>query len=509
MEPGDMLMRADVPEVPTAPPPSAGSAAGSWAGRPAGVPAVVPPPSVPLSFLAAAVLGLAACGAALAWASGAAVRDPTTDQMVAAAHFGMLATLSMGVLGALHQFTPVVTQRALRSVRLARATFLAWLAAAWLLPLGIATEREALVQAGGGFAALAICMLAANLWTPLSVRGKGAPVTGLRFAVTGFALTACFGVVYVADRRGNWFDLTGHVVLAHAVIGLFAWLGLAYVSVAEKLWPMFFLAHVPARHRWGQHAVRAVPGGVVLLSPGLLAGLPWLAWAGAGLLAAGLGAHLASLLTYLRRRRRKADLHLIFVVTSAAWLPAGAALGLAAELVLPHHPRLGMALAAAALSAIAGWLLEALIGHAHKVIPFIVWSVLRGRGITSTPHGRPIGFADLYDHRLAATAYALLTAAICAVCAGFAASVPGLITAGGGLLIATAVVVAVNLSLIPARMLRHAPAAPSPPTAPAQQPPAPASPPATPTSRTCTCGRRPSPFRTAPGSYCTLSTAGT
>ena len=121
-------MPAEVPHASVRPP---SPAAGSWAGRPAGVPAGVPGPSVPLSFLAASALGLAACGAALVWARAAAVANPTADPVVAAAHFGMLATLSMGVLGALHQFTPVVTQRALRSVRLARATFLAWLAAAW------------------------------------------------------------------------------------------------------------------------------------------------------------------------------------------------------------------------------------------------------------------------------------------------------------------------------------------------------------------------------------------
>ena len=318
-------MSAELPDASARQPSPATAVPGSWAGRPAGVPAGVPPPSVPLSFLAASALGLVACGAALVWSRAAAVSDPTADPVVAAAHFGMLATLSMGVLGALHQFTPVVTQRALRSVRLARATFLAWLAAAWLLPSGIAAEQEWLVEAGGGLAALAIILLVVNLWGPLSARGKGAPVTGLRFAVAGFALTACFGVVYVADRSGNWFDLTGHVVAAHAVIGLFGWLGLAYVSVAEKLWPMFFLAHIPGRHRAGQVAVRAVPAGVVLLSPGLLTGLPWLAWAGAAVLAAGLGAHLASLLAHIRHRRRKADLHLVFVVTSAAWLLAAPA----------------------------------------------------------------------------------------------------------------------------------------------------------------------------------------
>jgi hypothetical protein len=410
---------------------------------------------VPLSFLTAAAFGLAACGAALVWAHSAAVSDPTSDPVVAAAHFAMLATLSMGVLGALHQFTPVVTQHALRSVRLARMTFVAWLAAAWLLPLGFATQREELVEAGGGLAALTVCLLVVNLWTPLSARGKGVPVIGLRLAVAGFVLTACFGVVYAADRRGNWFDLTGHVVLAHAVIGLFAWLGLSYVSVAEKLWPMFFLAHVPGRRRAGTLAILAVPAGVALLSPGLVTGLAWLALPGAVLLAAGLGAHLVSLRAHLGHRRRKADLHLVFVVTSAAWLLAGTGLALAAWLALPRHPHPGMALAAAAVTAFAGWLLEALIGHAHKVVPFIVWSALRGRGITSTPGGRPLGFGDLYNHRLAAMAWALLTAAAIAVCAGFGASLPGLIAMGGALLVVTAVIAAVNLSVIPARMLRH------------------------------------------------------
>jgi len=66
---------------------------------------VVPPPRVPLSFVAAAALGLVACGAALIWARGASMSDPAADPVVAAAHFGVLATLSTGVMGALHQFT--------------------------------------------------------------------------------------------------------------------------------------------------------------------------------------------------------------------------------------------------------------------------------------------------------------------------------------------------------------------------------------------------------------------
>ena len=109
-----------------------------------------------------------------------------------------------------------------------------------------------------------------------------------------------------------------------------------------------------------------------------------------------------------------------------------------------------MALAAAAVAAFAGWLLAALAGHAHKVVPFILWSVLRAQGISTGPAGRPLAFADLYDHRLAVTTYALVTAGTAAVCAGFAASQPAAIATGGGLLAAAGLVAAGNLAVTPA-----------------------------------------------------------
>jgi nitrite reductase (NO-forming) len=415
----------------------------------------VPPPGIPLSFLAAAAVGLVACGVTLIWARAFARTDPTADPVVAAAHFGMLATLSTGVLGALHQFTPVVTQRPLRSVGLGWATFATWAAAAWLLPLGFATAQESVVEAGGGCAAIAVTLLLVNLSAPLAARGKGHTVTGLRFAVAGLAATACFGASYVADRRGAWFVLAGHTVLAHAVIGVFAWLGLSYVAVAEKLWPMFFLAHVPGKHLTGRLAVWLVPAGVALLSPGLLTGADWLAWAGAVVLAAGLAAHLASLAAHLRRRRRQGGLHLVFVATAAGFLVAGAGLALAAALRMPGDRQAGTGLAAAAVTAFAGWLLAALVGHAHKVVPFILWSVLRGKGIARGPSGGALGFADLYNHRLAVTTHGLLTAGIVAVSAGFAARQPAALAAGGGLLAATGLVVELNLTVTPILLRRR------------------------------------------------------
>ena len=447
--------------------PQASPTAGGWQGRPPGLPGAVPPPSVPLTFLAAAAMGLIACGAAFVWARTAAAIDPTADQVVAAAHLGMLATLSMGVMGALHQFTPVVTGRPLRSLGLARATFASWLAAAWLLPLGIGAQQEGVVEAGGALAATAVILLVVNLSAPLSAKGKGSPVVGLRFCLAGFVATACFGVLYVADRRGNWFDLSGRVVLAHAVVGLFAWLGLTYVAVAEKLWPMFFLAHVPGRRRAGMLAVWAVPAGVAMLCPGLLAGVTPLAWAGAVVVAVGLAAHLFSLAAHIRHRRRKADLHLAFVTTSAAWLIVGTGLALAAVTVEPDDAHAGAALVAGAVAAFAGWLLEALVGHAHKVVPFILWSALRARGVATGPSGKPLMFGDLYDHRWAAISYTSVTAGIASLCIGLGGSLPVATALGGGLLIVTGLVLAANLSATATRMLSspHAPVGDSRPPA--------------------------------------------
>lgn len=444
---------SDPTVAPTAPPATRHTAAAdSWAGRPAGVPRSVPPPSVPLSFLAAAAVGLVACGVAWVWVRSVAVSRPNTAPVIAAVHLGVLAALTMGILGATHQFTPVITARPLRSIRLARATFATWLAASWALPLGIGFRSVAATAASGALALAGLVLLLWNLLPPLSVRGKGAPVSALRLALVGAAATTLLGATFVSDRQGNWFVLSAHVDLAMGVLGLFAWLGVTYIGVAQKLWPMFMLAHVSDRRHLGTVAVWATWLGAAILAGGLAHGVSVAGWAGAALLGLGLAAHLAALSTHLRRRRRPADLHLIFVVTAAAWLVVAAGLGLAGVLVLPGQYHLGVALIAAAMVAAGGWLLEALVGHAHKVVPFIVWSLLRSEGARRHPSGAPLLFADLYHHAWAGVSYGTVTAGLALLCAGLAGSWAPTVAAGGALLAATGVVTGVNLSWRPLRL---------------------------------------------------------
>ena len=420
------------------------------ASRPAGIgPASAPPPRLPLTFLAGSGAGLVAFGAAAFAVRDTAVRVPDAPTVLACAHLCMLGFLVTALLGALHQFVPVVCARPLRSVRAGWVTAGLWLPAVAVLPAGFATGHPAVVSAAGMTAFAALSLAAWNLSGPLSARGRGTPVTGLRWAVTLLVATAGFGVVYAFDRTTNWFLLLPTRVLAHAHLGLIGAVGLAYVAVAEKLWPMFLLAHRPGRSPavW---AVRLIPAGVVLVVPGLLWRFAPAAQAGAMLVAAGFACHLWSLAGTISGRRRRLELLHGFVLASAGFLVVAAVLAALAGLA-PVSPEWRLRLVAAEIAALAAWLGLAVVGHAHKIIPFMAYSGLRARGVHHGPTGRPLMFTDLYSQQAARATFATATAGFTALTAGLLAASAVAVGAGGLLLAVTGVTAAVNLGTGPRR----------------------------------------------------------
>jgi hypothetical protein len=414
---------------------------------------VVPPASVPLGFLGAAGFGLCAFGLALWFGADRIVASPTHPGAVSAVHVGMLAFLTTAVLGALHQFAPVVARRPLRSVAAARVTLVGMVATAWLLPSGFAHGPEALIAAGGVTGGCTVALAAWNLSAPLAARDGGVPLAGLRLSVGFLVVTVAFGVVYAFDRQTGWFPLMPHRVLAHAHLGLLGWLGLTYISVAEKLWPMFLLAHRP-RARAGAWAVGLVAAGVPVLAAGLLFGWPALAWPGGAATVAGLGCHLGSLAGVVRHRRRSLELLHAHLLASSGFLVVAVVLGVAAATGVDTTTRTH--LVTAEIAALVGWLGLAVIGHAHKIVPFIAYSALRGRGVSTGPTGRPLVFGDLYHHGAARVTFIAATAGLTLVVAGvLVASAPTV--AVGALAISIAgVVVTANLGLGPRRAGRSA-----------------------------------------------------
>lgn len=417
---------------------------------PAGIgPQSAPPPALPLTFLAGSAAGLVAFGAAAFAVRATVVREPDASSVLACAHLCMLSFLVTALLGALHQFVPVVCARPLRSVRVGWVTAAVWLPAVAVLPAGFATNHPAIVSTAGMSAFVALCLAAWNLSGPLTVHGRGTPVTGLRWAVGLLVATAGFGVVYAFDRTHNWFELLPTRVLAHAHLGLLGAVGLAYVAVAEKLWPMFLLAHRPGRSptAW---AVRLIPAGVIVLVPGLLWRERWAALPGAALVAAGLACHLWSLAQTIGARRRRLELLHVFVLTSAGFLLAAGALAALAGLA-PVSPLWRLRLVDAEISALAAWLGLAIVGHAHKIVPFMAYSGLRARGVHHGPSGRPLMFTDLYNGAVARATFATAAVGFTAVTAGLLTATAALVGAGGLLLAATGLLSAANLGGGPRR----------------------------------------------------------
>lgn len=421
------------------------------AGGPAG-PATMPPPGVPLGFLAAAGVGMWAFGLAAWFGADRIVETPTHPGAVSAVHVCMLAFLTTAVLGALHQFSTVVGRRPLRSVPVARVTLVGMVATAWLLPSGFAHGPEALVAAGAATGAVTVLLAAWNLSGPLSGEGGGVPVVGLRLSVAFLVLTVAFGVVYAFDRQAAWFPLLPNRVLAHAHLGLLGWLGLTYVAVAEKLWPMFLLAHRP-RARAGAWAVGLLASGSVGLAAGLLFEVPALALVAGLAAAAGLACHLFSLAAAVRHRRRPLELLHWFLFASAAFVVVAIACGAAAA--LPSiGPDLRSSLVSAEIASLAAWLGLAVVGHAHKIVPFISYTALRARGVVTGPAGRPLLFSDLFHHGVARATLVSSIAGFSAIVAGILLDSTTVVAVGGVLVSVTGAVATINLATGPRRATR-------------------------------------------------------
>lgn len=405
--------------------------------------ATVPPASVPLGFLGAAAVGMIGFGLSAMLAADKIVASPYYPGTLSTVHVAMLAFLTVAVLGALHQFAPVIGRRPLRSVALARLTCVGMVTTGWVLPTGFAHGPEDLIPIGGLIGTASVLAIVWNLSAPL---GRGAvtlPVRGLRCSLAFLVATVLFGVVYAFNRQTGWFPLFPHRVLAHAHLGLLGWLGLTYVAVAEKLWPMFLLSHRPS-DRSGHVAVWSVAAGVAVLAPGLLLGIPVVAWIGGITVGVGAVAHLTSLATHVRHRRRPLEVLHAYVITSSGFLVLAIVLATAAG-ALDVTTTTRTRLVSAEVMALTAWLGLAIVGHVHKIVPFVGYQTLRSRGVSTGPSGRPLLFGDLFSRRLAWVSLVLGASGATAMSVGILSATEMPLATGAALLSATGFLTAANL----------------------------------------------------------------
>ncbi len=406
-----------------------------------------PPAVLPLSFLGMAGAGIIGVGVAAASAAASVIDNPTGSTAIAVVHTTMLAFLATALLAAMHQFVPVISSRPARSNTLSWITLSSFSIGVWLLIASFATRTMPLLAISGSLLVVAVFTVAFNLWGPLWSKGKGTSIVGLRLAMLFFCLTAAFGGTYALGDANAWFAPPEHLVLAHATLGLIGFLGLGYISVGEKLWPMFLLAHRP-KAQSPKVAVAATSTGAILLATGLATKTEFIGAIGGGAILIGIAAHITSLAGYVKARKRRLEMLHAYIFLSTAFLLV--AVGLAVTAAMPSISTASRYyFVSAAVASLAGWLGMAIVGHAHKIVPFITYTTLRARGLRVGPTGSPLTFADLFSQRFGWFSWVLVGGGFVAVIEGLAASSVLPIRLGGvGIAVGGAVALA-NLALWP------------------------------------------------------------
>jgi hypothetical protein len=335
---------------------------------------------VALAFFVLAQFAMAAGGAFPATALSA----PTT---LATVHLLTIGWLTVLMLGALHQFIPVITAQgevaglsALVSL-IAIVLGLGGMEAGFLtldgdlpppilvaLPLG-----GTLVLAGVAIAAVS---LSRTLWQarplPFSARFVAA---GLVFLVIALGMGIVLGCAFSSPEFVSWSGAFSDGLRLHLLAGLIGWFTLTAIGVSYRLLSMFTLAP-EERGPLGTAVLVLSVGGLATtwlldLASAMGAPIPGVALLTAGAATVlGLALYLFDMTRlYRARRRQKLELN-----TGMA-LPALAALALAILLAgyLAVEGITETVLGASGYLFLFGWLSGLGLSQLYKIVPFLTW----------------------------------------------------------------------------------------------------------------------------------------
>ncbi len=341
-----------------------------------------------MSYFTVAVTSLLLAEAV--WASGAArpLQNIGSAWVLVGVHLTTIGFLTVLMMGALHQFVPVLTETELASQTWSGVTLgfltlgLAGMVAGFLalpfqVPGGVLPNFPWLLPIGGTLVVLGVIVALFNLgitlkrawpWTLsawLVTTGLGylflTVVAGLTFAVS-FADPKLFPSTWLAIMGGRG-------LAAHVIGGVGGWLTLTAMGVSYKLLAMFTLSD--------EH--RGAAGWIAYVATALGIFVAWLGrWIGANrwsnvawiVILVGLAFYLWDMrVLYQQRKRRQLELNGRYATIALAYL---AVLIIAAAVV-----RLGGVFRrvdiALTFLALYGWLGGLALTQLYKIIPFLTW----------------------------------------------------------------------------------------------------------------------------------------
>lgn len=379
------------------------------------------PPMIPFSFFAAAIVFHV-----ILWAAAFFAADDLSTfsgglgRPLGALHALVLGVLASTAMGASFQLLPVATRKPLFALWPARAAF--WLFVPGVLALvhGMMALQVPTLIAGGALVASGLLLFAGVIANNLRrTSSLGAVAAHGWIAMTSLVVLVAAGLGLALDFHLGWLADHRALAIAHAILGLYGFMGMLAIGFSYILVPMFALSNAVPAHLsttaliLGTAALVAGVAGALIDRPLICAGA-----AGLGIVAAFV--HIHGLAQVMRQRMRK-RLGLAFALIRGAWamLPISLALGgLAALGVL--GPR-GAALFG--FTAAVGWLLTFLIAILQRILPFLA-------SMHAAQAGRPALVSELGNER-ATTIHAIChSVAVPVIAGGIALDLPNLVRFG-------------------------------------------------------------------------------
>lgn len=360
-------------------PPGAGARAGAFRitdQQAGGLPGMMGrrgvPLGIPLPFLVTGICLAALAGFLLPFVLPEALINRGQPHVLALVHTVTLGWLTMTILGASQQLTPVIAVTPLRLKALTPVVYPLYLAGVLVLLSGFWFFLPGLLVLGGSLVIVAVLCYVAILATTLLQASKRPLTSFYLFAallylglVVALGLTAALNFVYGFLGLGALLVLPIHVTL-----GLAGWLTNMLVGVSYTLVRLFALVHDHNDHL-GWVVLGLLNLGIIGLALGLLGSEIWLTLLGAVLLTLSVWLFGWDYWRMLRRRRRRpldvtqyhSSAALIWLLIAAIALPILIAMGAA----LPAWP------VALVLCLLVGWTGQSIVGYLYKIVPFLVW----------------------------------------------------------------------------------------------------------------------------------------
>ena len=409
------------------------------------------PLAVPLPFLLTGVCAAALFGLLLPWVAPEAVQAPDFPHVLALVHLVTLGWLTMTIMGASLQLTPVMIVAPLRATRFLSWQYPVYTGGVVLLLGGFWWMRPWLLAIGGIVIVLAVLhyvvVLSITLLhattRPLTLRFLAASLLYLCLVV-GLGLTAALNMQFGFLEAG-----TDRLLSIHLTLGVLGWLSSLLMGVSYTLVRLFALAH-GHDDRLGRVIFVLLQVSIVGLALGFLS-----SWLALILLGGGALVVTALLFTYdfwcmFRTRHRKLlDVTQYHSMAAVVYFCLVVPAGIASVAFGWQQPAIFAALGMAAL---VGWLGQSIIGYLYKIVPFLVWHTRYGPlvGREKIPLMR-----ELVHERWAWLSWWLINGGLTGIIlsALFSLNVPLQITSG--LLGAGLVLAAANIASVVRHLRKH------------------------------------------------------